>query len=132
MDWEENSSSYTLSQSNSGGEYLPCQLKRELTNLRDETIEGNVWYPHSMDGAEVRHEYQRCAMCDTSGAHKRCGRCKAYFYCGTNCQKRHWKQHKHNCHLFQEWMLEAPALDQPFFTFPRIAHTGWHRWLVDT
>ena len=28
-----------------------------------------------------------------------CSRCHMEFYCGRECQKRHWKQHKKECAL---------------------------------
>ena len=37
-----------------------------------------------------------CAVCQAP-AHKRCGRCKAVWYCDTPHQRQHWKDHKAAC-----------------------------------
>jgi hypothetical protein len=38
-----------------------------------------------------------CASCGAGGAAKRCAACRAVFYCGSACQKAHWKAHKAPC-----------------------------------
>lgn len=46
-------------------------------------------------------ELRRCGFCDKKAAKgaelKRCTRCKCTFYCGADCQRSHWKDHKINC-----------------------------------
>ncbi|DBA01762.1 TPA: hypothetical protein N0F65_010172 [Lagenidium giganteum] len=46
-------------------------------------------------------ELRRCAKCDKKapkgGELKRCTRCKCTFYCGADCQRSHWKDHKLSC-----------------------------------
>uniref|UniRef100_K3WSB4 MYND-type domain-containing protein n=1 Tax=Globisporangium ultimum (strain ATCC 200006 / CBS 805.95 / DAOM BR144) TaxID=431595 RepID=K3WSB4_GLOUD len=46
-------------------------------------------------------ELRRCGFCDKKAAKgaelKRCTRCKCTFYCGAECQRAHWKDHKLNC-----------------------------------
>jgi hypothetical protein len=45
----------------------------------------------------------KCASCGRRGSGsgvklKPCSRCKAVFYCGVDCQRRHWKEgHKLSC-----------------------------------
>ena len=34
--------------------------------------------------------------------HKPCGKCKITFYCGTECQKKHWPMHKKHCKTPEE------------------------------
>lgn len=38
-----------------------------------------------------------CQACGKSGADKRCGKCKAVWYCSLPCQKHDWKSHKTSC-----------------------------------
>ena len=38
-----------------------------------------------------------CVTCGTHGAARRCGRCKASWYCSSKCQVAHWKLHKLAC-----------------------------------
>lgn len=46
---------------------------------------------------------RRCANCGKipsgrSGSHPKCSRCRAVYYCGTDCQTRHWRStHKRDC-----------------------------------
>lgn len=39
----------------------------------------------------------RCSLCSKSDCSKRCSVCKTVYYCSSECQKKHWKIHKHNC-----------------------------------
>lgn len=38
-----------------------------------------------------------CAQCATPNCIERCGQCKQVYYCDSECQKEHWKAHKHRC-----------------------------------
>jgi len=43
-------------------------------------------------------------ICSSCGQHaeKICTRCKQIYYCGTTCQKAHWKRHRRNCKIFKK------------------------------
>jgi hypothetical protein len=42
--------------------------------------------------------HRTCASCGKKALQMhRCSRCKAAFYCGAACQKRHWREHKAAC-----------------------------------
>ena len=47
-------------------------------------------------------EQVRCAGCgraqEGAASFAACGRCKIIRYCGKECQTRHWRQHKAECH----------------------------------
>lgn len=38
-----------------------------------------------------------CAYCSKLHCNRLCGRCKKIYYCSPECQKSHWKTHKHVC-----------------------------------
>lgn len=38
-----------------------------------------------------------CASCGSSGARRRCNRCRLVVYCSPDCQKAHWRKHKAAC-----------------------------------
>lgn len=38
----------------------------------------------------------QCAVCGNPGT-KKCSQCKAVFYCSTECQRKHWPEHKKTC-----------------------------------
>ena len=61
---------------------MPSKKKKgEVTSVRDCSYCGAT--EGSVDGSPV---------------HKTCGRCQATFYCGQECQKKHWRGgHKHVC-----------------------------------
>lgn len=51
-----------------------------------------------MDLAYISTEENKlCAYCSKKGAENKCGKCKSVYYCGTECQKQHWKTHKDIC-----------------------------------
>ena len=57
---------------------------------------------------EVASSLKSCANPDCSkieaskGLHKSCSACKSVYYCGSKCQKLHWKQHKTSCKKVQK------------------------------
>lgn len=47
--------------------------------------------------SEMRH-WKKCVNCKAlSSKLKQCSRCKQVNYCGVECQRLHWTQHKHEC-----------------------------------
>lgn len=53
--------------------------------------------------------------CSETGPEKRCSRCRVTYYCGKDCQVRHFKQHKNNCRrialLWQERERTFPVVE---------------------
>ena len=43
-----------------------------------------------------KQSIQECAECGEQ-TNRRCQKCKQIFYCGRECQLRHWKMHKKDC-----------------------------------
>ena len=44
------------------------------------------------------HSLEKCANCKKFQSNmKRCGNCNKVRYCGKECQRKHWKEHKSNC-----------------------------------
>lgn len=52
-----------------------------------------------------------CVVC-TNGEAKLCARCRSVAYCGTQCQRRDWPTHKHDCTPAQP-LAEAAAAPTP-------------------
>lgn len=46
---------------------------------------------------EVQDLLYKCGKCNKCCGSSRCGKCKRVFYCNSECQKAHWKQHKKEC-----------------------------------
>jgi hypothetical protein len=46
--------------------------------------------------AEAMHACAQCKLI-ASVITKRCGKCKAVYYCTVDCQIKHWPTHKLNC-----------------------------------
>ena len=46
----------------------------------------------------------KCSYCSKSSAHqlKKCSQCHSVQYCDEDCQKKHWKVHKHHCKLIHD------------------------------
>eukprot|EP01084_Bolivina_argentea_P214252 363762_1 len=44
--------------------------------------------------AETNHH---CHVCLKQNVTSRCSRCKSIYYCGMQCQKKNWKEHKKQC-----------------------------------
>ena len=47
---------------------------------------------------ETTNTSKQCSKCGkTDGELKRCAQCKLTYYCGQDCQKQHWPEHKQIC-----------------------------------
>ncbi|RAH42834.1 zinc finger MYND domain-containing protein [Aspergillus brunneoviolaceus CBS 621.78] len=57
---------------------------------------------HYQAGVPRSFEVTSCFHCgqiesDVGHALRRCGRCKEAWYCDKDCQRGHWRDHKHSC-----------------------------------
>jgi hypothetical protein len=53
---------------------------------------------HNTDAASTEDSSRSCDACSIQTADlKKCSRCHLTFYCGRECQRRHWKEHKLAC-----------------------------------
>lgn len=51
-----------------------------------------------MRGTILVSDIRTCEQCQLRGmGYQRCSRCKTVYYCGTECQRAHWSQHKNGC-----------------------------------
>jgi len=62
-------------------------------NIKEETIKKTI--PVVQKSCDLISQ-NRCVVCDEI-AFSTCGRCKIQTYCSKDCQKIHWKSHKHEC-----------------------------------
>lgn len=79
--------------------YLNGQMRHE--SKRSPTVKRNG---QLLDEQEEEKEMsprlvinKRCASCNKENCASMCSRCRSVYYCSANCQKRHWKNHKHDC-----------------------------------
>jgi hypothetical protein len=47
--------------------------------------------------ARIAAENTVCVVCGSNGHTKKCGKCKKVYYCGRECQRKDWRQHKPEC-----------------------------------
>lgn len=89
---------------------------RKAGNDQEETIP--IW-----------QENRGSRACDACNAVKadlsRCSRCRKVYYCGSKCQKRHWKQHKLWCNLSKD------ELRQKLVDEGKMAHTPNGDWVLN-
>lgn len=82
----------------------PCQ------HFLDEILNSNdfPWLNGELKQKEILQEFlmepkdRSCLECDGPGCcardpAMRCSSCKCFYYCGKECQKKHWKSHKQYC-----------------------------------
>jgi len=57
----------------------------------------------------VHVEFERpCVMC-MMPANKQCSGCKGFWYCGVECQRKHWRSHKLECGKVRELQHMTPT-----------------------
>ncbi|OVA06087.1 zinc finger protein [Macleaya cordata] len=75
---------------------------------------------------------RQCSMCEKEVHSEQslcCGRCRAAVYCGSICQKQHWKEtHKSMCGLYKAMMEREEELEMKIFIFPCFAENPC-KWL---
>ncbi len=47
-------------------------------------------------------DVRNCDQCGKANAKSQCSRCKKAYYCGKECQKLAWKDHKKTCNKTPE------------------------------
>ena len=80
----------------------------------DEVVEGDQDNPCVMKGDDPdedeknRQNCRRCNGCEEqTESTTTCSSCKAVLYCGSKCQRRHWKQNKVLCAAIQQLTKDA-------------------------
>jgi hypothetical protein len=56
--------------------------------------------------SDLLAEPPKCENCGESAA-KRCSSCQTSWYCGRECQVKHWPKHKEPCKLIAKTMKDA-------------------------
>lgn len=69
---------------------------------------------------------RECITCDAKDCSNRnpmykCSRCHTVYYCSKDCQRKHWKGHKHDCVPIEEMRASTARLDEtmPENTIPQ-------------
>jgi len=57
----------------------------------------NASFENNESQASVKPINRICLTCQKPDPAKKCGACKAVYYCSINCQKKHWPKHKELC-----------------------------------
>ena len=59
----------------------------------------SVAHTHLVGSQIVERRCERCGVWEahTDGRFSRCAACKLVYYCGRECQKAHWREHKQAC-----------------------------------
>lgn len=69
-------------------------------------------YKTNMD-EDLRQGIGRCGACDSTGSSLlKCSGCRLVSYCGTECQARHWKEHKSTCKEKRRAIQEVMLFEQ--------------------
>lgn len=81
----------------------------DLGNALERNVAHTVWYCHCAGHPRASEaELKRMAVCggcgkpNTGGDLKRCTKCLVTHYCGVECQKIRWSEHKRVCKEFRE------------------------------
>ncbi len=69
-----------------------CMHKARIESSQEEERSG---YDPAL--AHFEGNMHACEVCQQTQNTKKCGRCKAVAYCGLDCQRKHWPQHKRLC-----------------------------------
>ena len=59
----------------------------------------------------------QCAVCCRNAGLLTCTACKAVRYCGADCQRKQWKEHKQLCGLIKKMREEVEAFAEPLKRF---------------
>ena len=96
----------------SGGKTIPISLSYEFLGIEITFISGSwemldnkinficIFEPNNSI------EMLFCAVCRKQTTSK-CGQCKLIFYCGRDCQTKHWKVHKKYCENYIQDLKES-------------------------
>lgn len=87
--WEELAEKQSKHLLEPDPERLKAQATRWIDSYNFEVLENLVEGP------------LKCSLCGKE-ATKRCSRCRSEWYCGRECQVKHWKKHKAGCDMLHQ------------------------------
>lgn len=102
-------------------EKVTIDEKRTTVNNHTNTIQ-KVYKPID-DFSKISRQ---CIECDAQGCTNRnpsskCSKCHTVYYCSKSCQRKHWKEHKPDCHPIETMCASIARLDEemPESTIPQ-------------
>jgi len=96
------------------------QLSGYFAFMNNVTADPTLWGAHMATTNRInrgaipnRLDDLRCSWCLTCAETEpmRCAKCRLVFYCNRNCQKKHWKYHKHVCGTASKQWGELTSAD---------------------
>ncbi len=86
------------------GDKVPTEIKSKMKSILADLKEKGIKNPEGVSGNTVfqsphafKESPQKCNSCGKSENLLRCTRCEEAYYCGRECQKQDWRDHKHSC-----------------------------------
>jgi len=75
-------------------EQLLNRLRNNMARHDVDKLVGQAFHVFALRDDSI---LKACAGCGSTERTKKCGRCEKAFYCGRECQKKDWKQHRSDC-----------------------------------
>jgi len=94
---------------NSTKDGMPCDI---TSKLKDISIDAKGKKTCSAQGKKPVLKTEECSYCKKTGEMKTCGRCHNAKYCDSECQKKHFKDHKTGCKDFGLERFKALIMGQ--------------------
>lgn len=86
---------------------VECAVKQKAAEAAPQPT---ILAPKSMEGKTEKpaaKPLQRCSTCNKASAELfSCSRCKAFAYCGRECQRKDWPTHKTECKQIQKLIMK--------------------------
>ena len=98
----------------SAADYNPCRKTKgwDAVQLPPANMTTDIYLKGSSEcSRKLNSVFGKCKTCSSTKTTSFCSRCKTNKYCGQECQRKDWAQHKKLCATYKKFQFDVRVTD---------------------